>query len=64
MDCHATAQGSIPGRNSVKNKLHVLLKVQLMGVPSLNDLAVDETLNTTNQRIKILMSVLDHNKSL
>ena len=24
MDCHATAQGSIPGGNGVKTKLHVL----------------------------------------
>ena len=47
--CHATARGSIPGRNSVFTELHVLRKGQLMGVPSLNDFAVDVTLNTTNQ---------------
>ena len=28
MDCHATARGSIPGGNSVKTELHVLLKGQ------------------------------------
>ena len=28
MDCHATAQGSIPGGNGVKTELHVLCKVQ------------------------------------
>ena len=28
MDCHATGQGSIPGGNSVKTKLHVLRKGQ------------------------------------
>ena len=49
MDCHATARGSNPGRNGVKTKLHVLSKGQYMGVPSLNDLVVDGTLNTTNQ---------------
>ena len=45
MDCHATARGSILGRNGVFIELHVLRK----GVPSLNDLAVDGTLTTTNQ---------------
>ena len=49
MDCHATARGSIPGRNGVFIELHVLRKGQKMGLPSLNDLAVDGTLNTTNQ---------------
>ena len=33
----------------VKPELHVLPKGQLIGVPSINDLAVDGTLNTTNQ---------------
>ena len=42
MDCNATARGSIPGGNGVKNELHVLRKEQLLGVPSLNDLAVGE----------------------
>ena len=58
MDCHATAQGSIPGRNGVKTELHVLRK-GLWGLPSLNDLAVDGTLNTTNQptNIKYLQTV-------
>ena len=28
MDCHATAQGSIPGGNSIKTELHVLRKGQ------------------------------------
>ena len=41
MDCHATARGLIPGGNGVKTELHVLRKEQLMGVPSLNDLAVE-----------------------
>ena len=36
-------------------ELHVLRKGQLMGVPSLNDLAVDGTLNTTNQPTNIKM---------
>ena len=49
MDCHATARGSIPGRNGVFIELHVLRKGQSMGVPSLNDLAVDGT----NQPIHI-----------
>ena len=57
MDCHATARGSIPGRNGVFIELHVLRKGQFMGVPSLNDLAVDGTLNTTNQPTKIYMYV-------
>ena len=48
MDCHATARGSNPGRNGVFIELHVLRKGQQMGVPSLNDLAVNGTLNTTN----------------
>ena len=43
MDRHATARGSIPGWNSVLTELHVLRKGQEMGVPSLNDLAVDGT---------------------
>ena len=49
MDCHTTAQGSIPGGNGVFTELHVLRKGQEKGVTSLNDLAVDGTLNSTNQ---------------
>ena len=49
MDCHATSQGSFPGGNGVKTELHVLRKEQYMGVPSLTELSVDGTLNTTNQ---------------
>ena len=41
IDYHATARGSIPGGNGVKTELYVLRKRQLMGVPSLNDLAID-----------------------
>ena len=41
MDCHATSRGSIPGGNGVKTELHVLRKGHEMGLPSLNDLAVD-----------------------
>ena len=44
IDCHATAQGSNPSGNGVKTWLHLLHKGQLVGVPSLNDLAVDGTL--------------------
>ena len=40
LDCHATARGSIPGVNGVFTELYVL---RLIGVPSLNDLAVDKT---------------------
>ena len=47
--CHATARGSIPGGNSVKPESHVLRKGQEMRMSSLNDLAVDGKLNTTNQ---------------
>ena len=43
MDCHSTARGSIPGGNGFKTELHVLRKGQEIGVPSLNDLAVDGT---------------------
>ena len=43
MDCHATARGSIPGGSVVKTEQRVLHKGQYMGVPSLNDLAVDGT---------------------
>ena len=43
MDCHPTDRGSIPYGNGVKTELHVLRKEQKMGVPSLNDLAVDGT---------------------
>ena len=48
MDGHATTRGTIPGGDGVKTELQVLRKGQLMGVPSLNDLAVDGTLNATN----------------
>ena len=40
MDCHAMPRGSIPG---VFTELHVLLKGQKIGVPYLNDLAVEGT---------------------
>ena len=43
MDCHATARGSIPAGIGIFTVLHVLRKGQLMGVPYLNDLAVDGT---------------------
>ena len=43
MDCHATARGSIPAGNGIFTELHVLRKGQFMGMPSLNDLAVDGT---------------------
>ena len=56
MDCHATARGSIPGRNGAFIEPHVLRKGQYMWVPSLNDLAVDGTLNTTNQT-KLFVSI-------
>ena len=49
MDCHTTTHGSIPGGDYVKTKLHVLRKGQFIEAPSLNDLNVDGTLNTTNQ---------------
>ena len=54
MDCYATARGSIPGGNGVFTELHVLRKGQEKGVPSLNNLAVDGTLNTTNQPANII----------
>ena len=43
MDSHTTARGSIPGGNGLFTELHVLPKGQYMGVPSLNDLAVERT---------------------
>ena len=43
MDCHATARSSISSGNGVKSELHVLRKRQSMGVPSLNDLAINGT---------------------
>ena len=49
MDCHATAPGSIPGRDGVFTEFHVHLKGQEMGVSSLNDLAVNGTLITNKQ---------------
>ena len=48
MDCHATTQGSIPGRDC-KTRASRPSHRTVNGVPSLNDLAVDGTLNTTNQ---------------
>ena len=51
MDCQTTIWGSIPSGDSVKPELHIDRKGQLMWVPSLNDLAVDGTLKTTNQPI-------------
>ena len=56
MDYHATARGSIPGDNGVLTELYVLRKGQ-MGVPSLNDLVVDGTKNTTHQPTKICYDV-------
>ena len=47
-DCYATARGPIPGRSGGKIKLRVSRKGHLNGVPSLYDLVVDRTLNTTN----------------
>ena len=49
MGCHTMTRGSIPSWDGVKTELHVLRKGKWMGSPSLNDLAVDGTLNTTNQ---------------
>ena len=43
MDCHAMARGSIPGGDGIFTELHVLRKGQLMGVSSLNDVAVEGT---------------------
>ena len=43
IDWYATARGSIRNGNGVFTELHVLRKGQRMGVPSLNDLAVDGT---------------------
>ena len=53
MDCRGTARGSKPGGYSVKTELFVLRKGQKMGVPSLNDIAVDGMLNTTNQFMQL-----------
>ena len=61
MDCHETARGSIPGRNGVFIELHVLRKGHYMGVPSLNDLAVDGTLKQqTNQPTSSTVKTLNH----
>ena len=54
MDCHATTRGLITGEDGVKTELRVLRKGQYLGEPSLNDLAVDGTLNTTNQPFRPL----------
>ena len=43
MNCHATARGSIHGGNGVFTELHVLRQGQVMGMPSLNDIAVEGT---------------------
>ena len=43
MDCRATARGSIPGGNGVQNRALRPSQRTVNGVPSLNDLAVDET---------------------
>ena len=50
--CHTEARSSIPSDYGVKTEVHVLRKEQQMGLPSLNDLAVDGTLNTTNKNEK------------
>ena len=51
IDCHKTPRGSIPDGNGVKTELHILCKGQLMGVPSLNDLAVDGTSNINQSNL-------------
>ena len=54
MDCHAMTRGSITGGKGVKTELHFLRKGQYMGVPSLNDLAVDGTQNKpTNHQLNM-----------
>ena len=58
MDCHTMTQGSIPSGYGVKTKLHVLHKGQQMGVPSLNDLAVDGTIYTTNQTLNVSIALM------
>ena len=51
MDCHTTTRGSIPGGNGVFTEVQVLRKGQYMGLPSLNDLAVDvERKTQTNKQ--------------
>ena len=47
LDCHATTRSSIPVGYSVRTRLYVLCKGQLIGVPSLND--VDGMYNPTKQ---------------
>ena len=47
--CESPLRLAFHGRNGVFIELHVLCKGGSMGLPSLNDLAVDGTLNTTNQ---------------
>ena len=59
-DCHTTARGSIPGGNGVFTELHVFRKGQIMGVPSLNDIAVEPT----NQQILKSIKVNDANKNI
>ena len=59
MDCCVTTRVSIPGGYSVKNELHIFHKGQKMGVPSLNYLAVNGKLNTTNQLY--INNILSHN---
>ena len=62
MDCHTTTRGSIAGENGVKTKPPVLQKghYNITGLPSLNDLAVGGTQNTTNKhrQFYILLSIL------
>ena len=49
-----------PMVTGVKTELHVLRKGQLMGVPSLNDLAEDGTLNKTNQPKECFFYIKGH----
>ena len=59
MDFHAKTWTMIPGEDSVKTELHVLCKGQCIGVPSLNDLAVDDMLNTTNRLVGCVLLPID-----
>ena len=52
MDCHTMARGSIPGGNGVVTELHVFHKGQEIGVPYLNDLAVDGIRKTQQTKPK------------
>ena len=53
MDCHAAVRGTITGGNGVKKRASRPSQGTVNGVPSLNDLLVDGTLNTTNQPIRL-----------